>query len=459
MAHALFLFFLIFALFFPSVSHAVGFLNNSIWTSKKTFFVGDRIRIYTMVVNQQNTDVKGTVRFLANSTEIGRETFTLTTGTNNQVVWTDWVVPEGDQRFSVEMSEAYTIDDNGQRRNVAIESPTAALEPVYVDRDTDRDGIGNRTDPDDDNDGLSDLDEIAKGADPLNPDTDGDGAKDGEDFDPKDPTIGKAVDTDRDGTPDIRDSDDDNDGIYDHDEAGVSDPLKYDTDNDGLSDKEEKTAGTNPKKADTDGDGLLDKDEIRRGTDPKKTDSDGDGIKDGEEVRRGTDPTTPQTPVVVTPPATSGGVTSPTASANETAKTTSAAPSASSEPSTQRIPDTRGIVAPTPITEAAPKSSSSSSPGDPKTTQPPSATSWWSRVLGRPATSNDAGVAPSSASPQTVNGESREQNIASDGQSAQRNPWFILSIVLITFLTTAIAFFLLFPDALADLAKRRKNRL
>ncbi|UCF07515.1 MAG: PKD domain-containing protein, partial [Thermoplasmata archaeon] len=53
--------------------------------------------------------------------------------------------------------------------------------------DTDRDGIPNPTDPDDDNDGLSDSEELAKGTNPLESDSDGDGHDDLEDAYPLDP--------------------------------------------------------------------------------------------------------------------------------------------------------------------------------------------------------------------------------------------------------------------------------
>ncbi|GEM_PF-6726965 len=45
--------------------------------------------------------------------------------------------------------------------------------------DTEGDGSGNACDDDDDNDGLNDMDETARGSDPLKNDTDGDGVNDG----------------------------------------------------------------------------------------------------------------------------------------------------------------------------------------------------------------------------------------------------------------------------------------
>ena len=48
-------------------------------------------------------------------------------------------------------------------------------------RDSDGDGQGNACDPDDDNDGLTDVAEADAGSDPLHADTDGDGVPDGQD--------------------------------------------------------------------------------------------------------------------------------------------------------------------------------------------------------------------------------------------------------------------------------------
>ncbi len=150
---------------------------------------------------------------------------------------------------------------------------------------------------DKDKDGLGKCDEIKIGTDPNNPDTDGDGLLDGEEFltyktDPL------KADTDGDGLTDGEEikstgtnplvADTDGDGLSDGDEVHKykTDPLKVDTDGDGLSDGDEVMKyKTDPLKVDTDGDGLSDGDEVLKyKTDPLKKDTDGDGLTDGEEV-------------------------------------------------------------------------------------------------------------------------------------------------------------------------------
>jgi hypothetical protein len=133
---------------------------------------------------------------------------------------------------------------------------------------------------DSDQDGLLDAIETILGTDPNNPDTDGDGLKDGEEIN----TYGT----------DPLNPDTDNDGLADREEVNLgTDPLKSDSDGDGLADGREVQLGTSPRMSDSDADGLLDGDEITRGTNPLKSDTDDDGLLDGKEIQRGTDPLKP----------------------------------------------------------------------------------------------------------------------------------------------------------------------
>ncbi len=165
-------------------------------------------------------------------------------------------------------------------------------------RDTDNDGIPDVTDPDDDNDGVSDEDEIKHGTDPKDPSSK-----------PVDFTLGNGDQTIKDGDP-IKDmpvtkGDKDKidlkgpDGLtYDEDKGVITGTPTID---DWGKDEEERTltgtvtvtypdGSTEDKEftitvqRDTDGDGIPDV------TDP---DDDNDGFTDDQENQAGTDPKDP----------------------------------------------------------------------------------------------------------------------------------------------------------------------
>ena len=132
--------------------------------------------------------------------------------------------------------------------NAAPIAPTSVTVTILDDEATE----------DDDNDGISNIDECP-GGEPC-PDSDGDGTPDSSDDD-----------SDNDGTPDKQECttpescpDGDGDGIPDHLEPG-----NRDTDGDGIPDSEE---------VDADGDGKLDSEECP--TPFTCSDNDGDGIPD-----------------------------------------------------------------------------------------------------------------------------------------------------------------------------------
>lgn len=130
-----------------------------------------------------------------------------------------------------------------------------------------------------DGDGLSDTDEEAVyNTDPNDPDSDDDGANDGDEVDAG-------------SDPNDRDSDDDQLGDGDEIHQYGTDPVSADTDEDGVSDGDEVLLwNTDPLSRDSDEDGLDDADEIERGTRGNVADSDSDGLNDGAEIIAGTDP-------------------------------------------------------------------------------------------------------------------------------------------------------------------------
>ncbi len=183
--------------------------------------------------------------------------------------------------------------------------------------DDDGDGLSNvaeddlGTDPDDpdtDNDGLTDGQEVNEhGTLPKDPDSDNDGMLDGWEVEHNlDPLNGGDADDDPDGdgltnlqehglNTDPNDDDSDDDGLADGDEVNThnTDPSDDDSDDDGLTDGDEvNTYNTDPNDDDSDDDGLTDGDEVNtHNTDPSDDDSDDDGLTDGDEVNtHNTDP-------------------------------------------------------------------------------------------------------------------------------------------------------------------------
>ncbi|MDA8782237.1 thrombospondin type 3 repeat-containing protein [Porticoccaceae bacterium] len=168
------------------------------------------------------------------------------------------------------------LDSAGQLQDVFPLDATESL-------DTDGDEIGNNADTDDDNDGISDLREIADGTNPLDAasldtdrdgiadstdiDDDGDGVVDSQDLFPLDGS--ETIDSDSDGVGDNADTDDDGDGTLDQADAFPLDPSEtLDTDSDGIGNNSDN---------DDDGDGVLDINDAFPVDNSETVDSDGDG--------------------------------------------------------------------------------------------------------------------------------------------------------------------------------------
>ncbi len=171
-------------------------------------FVGQTAKIYVNVDNIGTNDVEGTAVFKEDGVIIGQKAISAKATGRVEEIWQNW--------------KPTTVGNHVIEVAISPDTPDATPEnnsgqiTIFVDKDTDHDGIGDSVDPD----------------------IDGDGVPNGQDQFPLDPTRSK--DTDGDGIDDSIDSDIDNDGLYNWEETKIgTDPTKYDTDGDHVSDKED----------------------------------------------------------------------------------------------------------------------------------------------------------------------------------------------------------------------------
>jgi hypothetical protein len=197
----------------------------------------------------------------------------------------------------------------------ANEDNNNASKNIFIDKDTDGDGIGDSIDEDDDNDGYNDTVEMSEGSDPLDnssipADHDGDFIPDSMDDDDdndgyndtvemsegSDPLDNSSIPADHDGDfiPDSMDPDIDDDGVLNDDDAFPYDANEtVDTDEDGIGDNADEdddgdgySDDIDPYLLDTDNDGLSnimdeddDNDGILDGNDTYPFDTDNDGSR------------------------------------------------------------------------------------------------------------------------------------------------------------------------------------
>lgn len=163
----------------PQPIKNVGFVPANIWFSKDPFFDGEKVRIYTIIFNGSSYDLEGAVEFLDNGVLIGKTNFSLSSGGRVRDVWVDWEATGGKHAITARIVGATASSTGGVKSSVVLDNTETGKSERYVDMDTDGDAVGNTEDLDDDEDGISDVDELRNGTDPLKKDTDGDGMSDG----------------------------------------------------------------------------------------------------------------------------------------------------------------------------------------------------------------------------------------------------------------------------------------
>ena len=169
---------------------------------------------------------------------------------------------------------SFNVGSNGIADAIETSPDSGVL--IFNLLDTDADGTPDFRDTDSDNDGIFDLTEAG------GTDNDADGRIDNF-FDADDKGVDDAIqasalpifDTDGDGVLDYRDTDSDNDTISDAVESAGSSPAQpTDTDGDGAADYRE---------TDSDGDGVSDR--VEAGSQPgQPVDTNGDGLRDFQDA-------------------------------------------------------------------------------------------------------------------------------------------------------------------------------
>lgn len=158
----LFFVFVLGLLFLPQVILAQDSLNagfvKGIWYSERPFFEGDQIRIYAAIQNRSGFDIIGQVNFYDNSDLIGSADFSALNGRLIEV-WADWTAQQGRHVIYAEITEAKKSEIGQELELITLDSIFSSEDILFIDFDTDRDSIGNQDDPDDDNDGLLDIED------------------------------------------------------------------------------------------------------------------------------------------------------------------------------------------------------------------------------------------------------------------------------------------------------------
>lgn len=168
-----------------------------------TLIIGETVRVYATVHNFGTKDVRGTVLFYQGATPIGEpQNISVRAQGFADEVFVDMKVPEGPFNVLVRVRDTAPADENlGNNEALSpLFTPVADADRDGIadgkdncpqvanpdQSDADRDNLGNACDPDDDNDGVSDIEEATRGTNPNSPDSDGDGVSDNKDAYPLD---------------------------------------------------------------------------------------------------------------------------------------------------------------------------------------------------------------------------------------------------------------------------------
>lgn len=141
-----------------------GFVQG-LWYSSETVFADRPVRIYAAIRNNTGSDLTGVVEFFDNGTRIARNSVSSLDGRIIES-WADWTPTYGEHTITASLSRTELHAIGSDSRDIDVISASAE-DTIFVDYDTDGDGVGNKQDIDDDGDGISDAVEEQNGTNPL----------------------------------------------------------------------------------------------------------------------------------------------------------------------------------------------------------------------------------------------------------------------------------------------------
>ncbi len=141
-----------------------GFVQG-LWYSQEKIFVNEPVRIYVAIRNNTGSDLTGTVEFFDGGTRINKKTVQALDGRIIES-WADWSPTHGTHTVSANLTRIELSKVGSSTQTVEVTS-ALAKDILFVDYDTDKDGSGNMEDKDDDGDTITDVQEKSTGTDPL----------------------------------------------------------------------------------------------------------------------------------------------------------------------------------------------------------------------------------------------------------------------------------------------------
>jgi hypothetical protein len=136
-----------------------------IWLSTPAPVENHTTRIYVAIHNSTSGDLEGTVQFRINDELLDTMRISALAGRIIES-WADWVPSAGTSSITVSLQRTELANTASGSVAVAVVQPLTER-TIFIDTDSDGDGVGNQEDTDDDNDGVSDIDELQNGTDPL----------------------------------------------------------------------------------------------------------------------------------------------------------------------------------------------------------------------------------------------------------------------------------------------------